>query len=557
LAASLSTWALAQAGRISGSVKERSLDQGIQGVLVTVKDTGTGALAGIGTTDAAGRYSVGVRSWGTFTLAVSTLGYDASNAPDLVVLSESNPDLTLAVAMARNAWLEEPQPGKPLAPPWGTGAGRSHLVPALEIPLFLALLNGYDRLAYSDVVEPWGEKTYSTTWSTTRNHLLHGKWVIDRDAFAMNQFNHPYQGALFHGFARSAGVGYWESLLYDNMGAFLWKMGGETGNPSLNDMVTTGQAGSFLGEVLFRLANLVLEGDGDRPGFWRKLGATALSPSTGINMFGFGDRFSSVFPSHEPPTYWRLQVGESLSSVNDRGQSLSFNRNAATLDYSIAYGLPGKDGYTYTRPFDYFHFQFTTLGNRDNPVDDIMIRGLLLGTDYEAGDSYRGIWGLYGGYDYISPYIFRVSTTSLSLGTTYQWRPSPVVALQGSLLGGVGYGAAGNVTPVGERDYHYGLGPQALLALRLLLGEWAAFDLTGRKYYLNGSGGNDPSGREDVGRLNAGFTVRIHGRQSLGLQYLFSTRDARYPDRPDSHQSGRTVSLVYTLLGNSSFGVVK
>gem|GEM_PF-4127272 len=37
-----------------------------------------------------------------------------------------------------------------------------------------------------------------------------------------------------------------------------------------------------------------------------------------------------------------------------------------------------------------------------------------LGMDYKAGDSYRGIWGLYGGYDYISPHIFRVSSTSLS-----------------------------------------------------------------------------------------------------------------------------------------------
>jgi hypothetical protein len=223
----------------------------------------------------------------------------------------------------------------------------------------------------------------------------------------------------------------------------------------------------------------------------------------------------------------------------------------------MAYGLPGKPGYTYSRPFDYFHFELTTLGNRSNPVDNIMIRGLLLGTDYEAGDSYHGIWGLYGGYDYISPYIFRVSSTSVSLGTTYQWRLSPAVALQGSALGGVGYAAAGNVTPVGDRDYHYGVGPQALLALRLILGDRAMFDLTGRKYYLNGAGGNDPGGRETIGRLNMGFTVRIYDRQSLGIQYIASSRDARYPDRADSHQTVGTFALVYTLLGNTAFGVVK
>ena len=31
---------------------------------------------------------------------------------------------------------------------WETGAGKSYLIPALEIPAFLLLLNGYDRLAY-------------------------------------------------------------------------------------------------------------------------------------------------------------------------------------------------------------------------------------------------------------------------------------------------------------------------------------------------------------------------------------------------------------------------
>jgi hypothetical protein len=223
----------------------------------------------------------------------------------------------------------------------------------------------------------------------------------------------------------------------------------------------------------------------------------------------------------------------------------------------MAYGLPGKPGYNYTRPFDYFHFEFTSLGTADNPVEDVMIRGLLLGKKYAAGNAYRGIWGLYGGYDYISPHIFRVSSTSVSLGTTFQWWLSQTVALQGSALGGIGYAAAGNVTPTGERDYHYGIAPQGLLSLRLILGDRAMFDLTGRAYYVTGTGGGDPGGRENIDRLNMGFTVRIYGRHALGLQYIASLRDASYHDRADSHQTVGTVSLVYTLLGNPGFGAVE
>jgi Domain of unknown function (DUF3943) len=416
----------------------------------------------------------------------------------------------------------------------------------------------YDRLAYSNSVEPDGQKTYSVTPSTFWDHVVHGSWGIDEDSFSMNQFNHPYQGSIYHGFARSAGLNYWESLLYDNLGSFLWETGGETGNPSINDQIASGIGGSFFGEALFRMASLVLESDGEKPGLWRELGATIISPPTGINRFAFGDRFKPVFPSHNPATFWRFRLGVSqTSNLNNQDVSNTINRTEATADFSMAYGLPGKPGYSYTRPFDYFHFEFTSFSTSDNPFDNIMIRGLLLGDKYEVGNSYRGIWGIYGGYDYISPHIFRVSSTSVALGTTFQWWLSQSIALQGSVLGGVGYAAAGNVTQVGQRDYHYGVAPQGLLGLRLILGDRAMIDLTGRAYYLTGVGGGDPGGSENIERLNAGFTFRIYGRHALGIQYITSIRNAQYPDRVDSHQTTGTISLVYTFLGDTKFGAVE
>ena len=63
-------------------------------------------------------------------------------------------------------------------------------------------------------------------------------------------------------------------------------------------------------------------------------------------------------------------------------------------------------------------------------------------------------------------------------------------------------------------------------------------DLTGRAYYVTGMGGGDPAGSETIDRLNMGLTVRIYGRHALGLQYIASVRDARYPDRADSSPDG-------------------
>jgi len=445
---------------------------------------------------------------------------------------------------------EAPKPGLS----WETGAGKSYLVPALEIPGFILLLNGFDRLAYPNDVEQ-GKKVYDTNLSTFWDHVVHGPWGFDQDNFAMNQFLHPYQGSIYYGLARSAGLNFWESSAYTFAGSFLWETAGETTSPSFNDQIASGIAGSFLGEPLFRMASLVLEGDGSKPGLWRELGAAVLSPPLGFNRLVFGDSFKSVFPSHNPATSWRLRFGASVGRSYDQGGSPD-DRTDATIDFSMAYGLPGKPGYSYTRPFDYFNVEALASSISDNPIQDVMIRGLLFGKEYEAGDSYRGVWGLYGGYDYISPQTFRVSSTAASLGTTFQWWLAKTVALQGSVLGGVGYGAAGTTTGVGERNYHYGVDPQGLLALRLIFGNRAMLDVTGRAYYIGGTGSTEP-GTENIGRLNAGLTVRIYGRHALGVQYIASSRDAYYPNRADVHQTTGTYSLVYTLLGDSGFGAVE
>src|ERR1017187_6034051 len=105
---------------------------------------------------------------------------------------------------------------------WDTGANRSYVIPALEIPSFLVALNLYDRRVY-------GREIYGTTARTTWDHFRKESWEYDDDPFNVNQFSHPYQGATMYGFARSAGLNFWDSLFYSNVGSFMWKMAGETG----------------------------------------------------------------------------------------------------------------------------------------------------------------------------------------------------------------------------------------------------------------------------------------------------------------------------------------
>jgi len=545
--------AFAGGGTLSGSVKERLDGQGLERAIVTVRDASSGLLAGVATTGASGHYAVAIAAAGAYTLLATKMGYEDMRAPEAVAVTDAAPDPTVDLFLNRQPLVPATRPHRE----WGTGAGKSYVIPAVENTAFLTVLSLYDRQAYPDQTEN-GIKVYRSTGSSTWDHIRKEHWVIDQDPFAVNQFMHPYQGSVFHGFARSAGLNYWQALAYDNAGSYTWKMAGETDPPSFNDQIATGIAGSFFGEALFRMSNLLFEADETSPSFFRKVGGTLVSPAAGFNRYVFGDRFSSVFSSHDPATFSWLQLGEGLqSNQNDQGIKSTTARNQAMATFSLGYGLPGKDGYTYDRPFDYFHFEFDLLANSGTSVDNVMLRGLLLGTSYQLGEAVDGIVGLYGGYDYISPYIFRVSSTSVSIGTTYQAQLSDPVTLQGSLLAGIGYGAAGNITPVGQRDYHYGVDPQALAAIRLIIGRFAMLDATERYFYVSGSGSDNPGGNESIHRLNTGLTVRLFGHQAIGFQYIASSRSAHFPGQADSHQSVGTVALVYTLLGKTGFGAVK
>ena len=435
---------------------------------------------------------------------------------------------------------------------WDTGANRSTVIPALEIPVFLVALNLYDRRVY-------GREIYGTTAGSTSDHVSARSWEFDEDPFNVNQFSHPYLGATMHGIARSSGLSFWDALVYSNVGSFAWELAGERGPPSINDMITTSQAGSLLGESLFRMASLMLEEGGKRPSFWRELGAAALLPPLGFNRHVYGDRFKTVFPSHSPPTFWQLRLGASTDAkVSDNSAASTVKRQEVILDFSIAYGLPGKPGYTYDRPFDYFQFEFAALSSAHthNWLENILCRGLLWGKDYEVGDNTAGVAGIYGSYDFISPQIFRVSSTAVSAGTTAQTLLTKNFTLQGSVLSGVGFGGAGTEHFKGERDYHYGITPQGLVALRLIYGDRAMLDVTAREYYISGIGSDDKRGTETIFRGNAGIVVRVYGRNALGIQYVASHRDAHYDAFPSKHQTVGTFSLTYTYLSDMRFGAV-
>ena len=446
----------------------------------------------------------------------------------------SRPEPAVTPERRRRDWDEE------------MASRKSYAIPPLEIIGFDVLLNRVDRVIYGP------DSEYNVTSRSIRDNLR-SRWVVDSDPFSINQFLHPYQGSMYYGFARSAGLDYWESLGYTFAGSAFWEVFGETTPPSRNDQIASGIGGSFLGEALYRMSNLVLERERG-PRWLNEFAAAAISPSTGFNRWAFGERFRPIFPSHDADYYSRLSIGATATTRNDPGLSQRIRRNEGVVDFALDYGLPGKPGYQYRRPFDYFTFQMTAgSGSVSNGLENIMTKGLLLGRDYQLGSRYRGIWGLYGSYDYFAPQVFRVSSTALSLGTTAEALITPDIVLRGTAMFGAGYAAVSTVRGTDERDYHYGVAPQALVSLRLIFGQTASLDFTGREYFVSKVASSDSNSHDNIARFDSALTWRLSGPHAVSLRYVYSRRDSSYAFSTGSQSRG-TIGLFYTLLGSDRFG---
>jgi hypothetical protein len=423
---------------------------------------------------------------------------------------------------------------------------KSYGAAALEILAFQLVLNRVDHA----FVKP---DDYKVTMGSIRRNL-HSGWVEDRDPFEINQLGHPYQGSVYYNIARSNGLTFWESLGYAFAGSAVWEVAGETTQPSRNDQITTSFGGSFLGEALYRMANLVLDrGDGFSPG--REAGAALVSPAVGYNrQTGRARRAAELWAGATPATFARLQLGASNPTNSNVGPSLAIRRREVAADFALDYGMPGKDGYTWRKPFDYF--QFHARVSNANGMESLSSRGLLFGAPYSPGRNLRGIAGLYGSYDYLSPQLFRIASTGLSLGSDAQWWLADGLALQGHAAAGVGYTSTGTIRARTTGQYSYGFAPQTMFALRLVGGDRLALDLSTRDFFDGKVVSPTGDGNDRVLRGDASVTYRVSGNHGVTLKYITSRRRFSFANVPETQQRYDSVGLYYTWLPMRGMGAV-
>jgi hypothetical protein len=215
----------------------------------------------------------------------------------------------------------------------------------VEVTLINLIGNGYWRL--------WGPDSEAAyfTLDSIRHNLNPRVWGFEAgqggDTFLVNQFFHPYAGAVYFASASSNNFNFYWSILSSTFGTISWEVLGETDTPAASDMINTAFGGIVLGEALHRLYIEL-----DKGGIAGKIGATILSPTDRITaaVRGYG-------PEKGPNRIHDASLTFGFSWLNARfyennDEIISWNKPSAFIGFDLVY----NDPYTAQSktPFDQF-----------------------------------------------------------------------------------------------------------------------------------------------------------------------------------------------------------
>lgn len=438
-------------------------------------------------------------------------------------------------------------------PPPPTALSRSWLVPAVETLTLDLAIWGIARVTNGTRSPDW-----SIQWPDVVTRYPMRSWQFDLDDFDTNQFLHAYHGASIFTAARSSGLGFWESALFPLLGSLLWELFLETQHPSVNDQITTALGGVFLGEALFRSSDMLLHGGGTPPDALRQAGSFLVAPVAGFNRLVFG------YPSDVERPIAALSVfsagaGSGWAAPSPGAESRTGVQGAAAIQVSQV----GVDGWRARRPFEHFDLSLgfaagsgaSVTGGATGAEWYLFVEGLLVPGRIDGGERLQGLWGLFGGYDYDEPGVLRVSTSTLGLGATGEWR-LPGASLQGTVVASWAVLANSDAmgAPVAPQSYKVGPSGQLLVDARMILGDRARVRLWAREYVLaipvHGSGW------EEITRGSASVLLRILGPHGVTVEGEIASRHGHHPGVPGDVQRAAFVRLLYTLVTDEGLGAV-
>jgi hypothetical protein len=393
------------------------------------------------------------------------------------------------------------------------------------------------RLYYGNVtVNSWGV------------NIRHG-WVWDTDAFQVNMFMHPFQGAAYFRSGRVNGLNFWESTPLTFLGSLEWEFFGEKTLPSLNDFYNTGFGGIALGEMTWRLAPLIRDNRARGLGrFVRELIAFPIDPTGAVRRVLNGEAWRShpnPRGSYPGAFEWLFQGG--MQSGVDSGAAVHHRTTAEALlemSYGDAFVTP------YSEPFDVFQARLRAGTGSGGNVKEFRVTGRLWAHEFtDTTASTRHILTVMQKLEYESSPAFKYGGQSVSIGLVSEFFAGGGMDLQtsvygeGIMLGAVDAprsGAAGT-----DRTYDFGPGLGFEINASLRVGGFQV--LTGRWHgaYLHSVSGASADTYTQFPSIEA--AVPLTGSLGIGAYAGWYHRRSSYIGAPGESASSPEYRLFLVL----------
>jgi len=361
-------------------------------------------------------------------------------------------------------------------------------------------------------------------------------FVWDNDMFATNLYAHPYHGGLYFNAARYHGINFWQSLPFTTFGSLMWEFCMEKEPPAINDLLTTVIGGACLGEMTFRISDLVV--DDRATGFNRfksELLLTLVSPIRGLNRIVTGNawKIKSSRGNLLPLQSICLNASSGYCILLDESRKINTVTNAACFNIGLDYGDAFSNDNE--KPYDYFSLQ---LGGNLLPTQPLISRinvlGKLFSENYTLENTKSemvvGVFhhlNFYHAYSNLQPVVFNfyqiAEAASLGVGMLYRTKLSENVSVTASThINAILLGASQtDYYKFENRDYNMGSGFSTKLNVELKYGKKASMSLHWSDYQIYSWVGMNTNGRDLVNTNVQGdkgnTTLRV---ANLSLKYF-------------------------------------
>lgn len=444
---------------------------------------------------------------------------------------------------------------------------------AAEVVGINVFVQSFDRFVLN---ADFAKINFNTIW-----HNFKTGFVWDNDQFSTNLFAHPYHGGLYFNAARSNGLNFWESVPYSFGGSLMWETMGEIEPPAINDLIATTMGGVAIGEVTYRVSDLIYD-DSKRGAarFWREFLGAVVCPIRGLNRIISGDTWRVRHSNYLYHDYEKLPVGLTISAgTRYLADNNALFRGEANpyVNMSLVYGDPFDE--ETTRPYDYFTADVTFGLSSNQPlISGIHLLGQLWSAPVYSANGMQAEFGFFQHFNYYdsqpvkdgsSLVPFRISeAASVGPGIIYKFpeignltRLEQRIFTNAILLGG----SLSDYYNVIDRDYNMGSGFSAKVQTMMEFGRYGRFYINADYYriftwkgyegkdlkkvdplYLNAQG---DKGDAQLLVINPRMQLALSNKMYLDLSAFYYTRATHYKHYDDVSAKTFTVrlGLAYSL----------